>query len=54
MTEDENEQRFADCTLYRAAAGAAERARYTETTVGSGECVKCEVMEFESDGSLLW
>jgi len=28
-------------------------ARYTDTTVGSGECARCEVMEFEPEGSLL-
>ena len=32
MTEGENEQRFADRTLYRAAAGAADRALYRDDT----------------------
>ena len=32
---------------------APQIAHYTDTTVGSGECVRCEVMEFEPEGSLL-
>ena len=52
MTEGENEQRFADRALYRAAAGAADRALHRDD---SRLWRVCEMWwpQGEDDGSVL-